>query len=353
MERALKAWNSGKWLKESFPIIRVMPTTTHRGFNLLWKSRSNVWLDLIDKKFNPSTIHDPYDKELLTLEQVYFWTVLTKALKNPLCITALQEHLPQDDHETPPDAMSCYFWHQFLQGHSLAQPLHVASLRSDSMHFHIKWERGTQVEFLTKWFGKLQLLNHAQGNPIDVQDIWPNPTWCQANAHSQSYFLYPPPTDDDHSITPGIDYHPNLHMCSPAWEGTTNTVTYSVSQHISDSAQDYGLVDGGAIGIIAGEECIWIGGPVSVRKLNVTGIDKHQLNNIPVGSVGLLSISNQGPVVLIINEAAYTGRHTTILSRVQIEVYNNNVDNWPVSLGGRQRIITPEGYVFPLSLYVE
>ena len=66
---------------------------------------------------------------------------------------------------------------------------------------------------------------------------------------------------------------------------------------------------------------------MSEQKVNVTGIDKHQLNNIPVGSVGLLSISNQGPVVLIINEAAYTGRHTTILSRVQIEVYNNNVDN--------------------------
>ena len=139
-------------------------------------------------------------------------------------------------------------------------------------------------------------------------------------------------------------------MLSPAWESDNATVTYSVSKHITQSAQDYGLVDGGANGIIAGEECIWIGGPSHPRKVNVTGIDQHQLNNIPVGTVGSLSISNRGPVILIINEAAYTGKHTSILSRIQIQAYNNCVDDRPLSLGGRQRIITPEGYVFPLSV---
>ena len=177
----------------------------------------------------------------------------------------------------------------------------------------------------------------------------PNPAH-QANAHSQ-YFLYPA-TNDDHATTQGIEYHASLNICSPAWEETTsNTVKYSVSKNISDSALDYGLVeDGGANGIIAGKECIWIGGPVSVRKVNVTGtINKHQLNDIPVGTVvGSLSMSNRGLVILIINEA--TGRHTTILSRVQMEAHNNNVDDQPISHGGRQSIITPEGYVFPLSI---
>ena len=177
----------------------------------------------------------------------------------------------------------------------------------------------------------------------------PSSSTRQANAHLQ-YYTYPSTSDDDHSPIHNDTYQANLHMLSPAWESDNATVTYSVSKHITQSAQDYGLVDGGANGIIAGEECIWIGGPSHPRKVNVTGIDQHQLNNIPVGTVGSLSISNRGPVILIINEAAYTGKHTSILSRIQIEAYNNCVDNQPLSLGGRQRIITPEGYVFPLSI---
>ena len=87
-------------------------------------------------------------------------------------------------------------------------------------------------------------------------------------------------------------------------------------------------------------------------KLMSLELTKHQLTDIPIGTVGTLSTSNQGPVILIINEGAYTGRHsTTILSRVQMEAYYyNTVDDCPVKLGGPQCIITPEGYVFPLSI---
>ena len=55
-------------------------------------------------------------------------------------------------------------------------------------------------------------------------------------------------------------------------------------------------------------------------------------------------------MILIIYEAAYTGRHNSVLSRIQIEDYYNTVDDRSTKLGGRQRIITPEGYVFPLSI---
>ena len=83
----------------------------------------------IDDTFNPHLILDSYSEEPLTLQQVYFWTVLTRALKNPLGVTALQEYLPPNDHDTP-DAINCYFKHQDLQNHSLAQPyiLHYSDL---------------------------------------------------------------------------------------------------------------------------------------------------------------------------------------------------------------------------------
>ena len=95
---------------------------------------------------------------------------------------------------------------------------------------------------------------------------------------------------------------------------------------------------------------MWIGGPSLEREVNITSIDKHQLTDILIGTVRLLFISNQGQVILIINKTAYTGKQTTILFRVQMDAYYNNVNDQPIKLGGRQRIITPEGCVFPLSI---
>ena len=157
--------------------------------------------------------------------------------------------------------------------------------------------------------------------------------------------------DDPHEP---FQYHASLHQChytTAMNTEDTSTITYFASKHVSISNIDHGLINGGANRIIAGEECIWIGGPSIERKVNVTGIDKYkELMDIPIGKVGTLATSNQGPVILIINKVAYTGRHTTILSWVQMEVYYNNVGDRLIKLGDRQRIITPKGYVFPLSI---
>ena len=36
------------------------------------------------------------------------------------------------------------------------------------------------------------------------------------------------------------------------------------------------LVDRGANGIVAGADCVWIGGPDTPRSVNITGMDNHQ-----------------------------------------------------------------------------
>ena len=137
----------------------------------------------------------------------------------------------------------------------------------------------------------------------------------------------------------------------PSAEVTKNHIkAYSTSKTITDLMQETGLIDGGANGIIAGEECVWIGGPSIPRTVDVTGIDKHQLTNISIGTVGSLCITNRGPVIVIFNEVAYTGKHNTILSRLQLEAYHNSVNDRPVQLGGSQKIIPPDGYTFPLSI---
>ena len=84
--------------------------------------------------------------------------------------------------------------------------------------------------------------------------------------------------------------------------------------------------------------------------MNVTGIDKHQLTKIQIGTVGSLCLANRGLVIAIFNEVAYMGKHNTILSRLQLEAYHNRVDDRPIPLGGSQKITTPDGYIFPLSI---
>ena len=58
--------------------------------------------------------------------------------------------------------------------------------------------------------------------------------------------------------------------------------------------------------------------------------------------------TNHGIVNLIMNEYAYYGKHYTIHSSGQIEMFKNSVDDRSVQVGGKQRIYTIDGYAMPL-----
>ena len=130
---------------------------------------------------------------------------------------------------------------------------------------------------------------------------------------------------------------------------TIKEITYHVSKGEIAKQSTMSLIDRGANGSVAGSDCVWMGNPVSLKSVSITGIDNHQITNIPVGTVGSYSMSNRGPVILIFQEVAYTGRHKTILSSIQLEHYALKVDEKHPRLGGKGTIETPDGYVFPLS----
>jgi hypothetical protein len=130
----------------------------------------------------------------------------------------------------------------------------------------------------------------------------------------------------------------------------TTSRTYVVSNRNVRNKPSLGLVDRGANGIVAGEDCVWMGSPVVERKVNISGIDNHQMNNIRIGTVGARMMTNRGPVIAVFNEAAYTGKNQTILSSIQLEHYKNKVDDRSVLAGGGQQITTADGYTIPLSI---
>ena len=123
---------------------------------------------------------------------------------------------------------------------------------------------------------------------------------------------------------------------------------YKVSTHKSSSKGD-SLVDRGANGGVGGEDVRVI--DFTGRSVDVQGIDNHQVTDIPLATVGAVAESQKGPVILIMHQYAYTGKGRTIHSSGQLELYKNDVNDKSVKVpGGLQRILTNDGYAFPLSI---
>ena len=135
--------------------------------------------------------------------------------------------------------------------------------------------------------------------------------------------------------------------------GETTTfcgVTYNISVRKLINMIFQALIDRGANGCVFGNDCTLIGEPTNPRFVAITGLDNHQMPNVPIRNVGSLCVSNRGPVICIWNEVAYTGQNQSIVSATQLEAFHNRVDDRSLKAGGTQRITTVYGFVFPLSI---
>jgi len=116
----------------------------------------------------------------------------------------------------------------------------------------------------------------------------------------------------------------------------------------STSRKNRQLVDRGANGIVGGEDARVLF--MTDRTVDVEGIDRHQMNNIRIGTLCGYVQTNRGPAIAILNQAANTGRGQTILSSIQMEAFGVNVDDKSIKVGGKQCISTPDGFEIPLDI---
>jgi hypothetical protein len=107
-------------------------------------------------------------------------------------------------------------------------------------------------------------------------------------------------------------------------------------------------VDRGANGGIAGDDTRVI--HRHLRKVDVTGIDNHEMTDLQIVDTASWAMSNKGPVILIFNQYAYHGLGRSIHSAIQLEHYKNRVDDRLIKSRGRQCLTTLEGYVIPLDI---
>ena len=108
------------------------------------------------------------------------------------------------------------------------------------------------------------------------------------------------------------------------------------------------LVDRGANGGIAGGDvyvhCL------SDRKVNVTGIENHQMPDLHIGTFLGVTKSNYGDILVVMHQYAYHGQGKSIHSSPQMEAFGITVDDKSIKAGGTQTITAHRGFVLPLDI---
>jgi len=108
------------------------------------------------------------------------------------------------------------------------------------------------------------------------------------------------------------------------------------------------LVDRGPNGGILGNDAKVIF--KSNKTVDVTGIDNHELNALPMVDATAKTITDKGPVIRMLRNYAYHGLNRTLHSAGQIEWYQNKVYDTSMKVGGRQVIKTVDGYYIPINI---
>jgi len=86
------------------------------------------------------------------------------------------------------------------------------------------------------------------------------------------------------------------------------------------------------------------------KTVDVTGVDNHELNALPMVNATAKTITDKGPVVLVLRNYAYHGLNRTLHSAGQIEWYQNKACDSSMKVGGRQVIRTVDGHYIPINI---
>ena len=85
-------------------------------------------------------------------------------------------------------------------------------------------------------------------------------------------------------------------------------------------------------------------------KIDIVGIDEHELTGLNVATAAALFDTQKGPIIGVFHEYAQLGKGRSIHAACQMEGFNCQVDDRSTLVGGTQSIQTIEGYVIQLSI---
>ena len=108
-------------------------------------------------------------------------------------------------------------------------------------------------------------------------------------------------------------------------QASTHRLKYNIAAHQKTVNKVSSLVDRGANGGLAGEDVRLI--EQTARCANVSGINDHTIEGLPISTVAGVVESQLGPICLIIHQYAYHGKGKMIHSCIQVEDHGNDVNN--------------------------
>ena len=135
-------------------------------------------------------------------------------------------------------------------------------------------------------------------------------------------------------------------LLRPKGKLAANMLQYKISRN-NVSSNHGALVDRGANGGISGNDVRII--TTSTRRVDVSGINNHELTHLPIVTAGGVVSSQRGEIIIILNQYAHLHSGKTILSSIQMESFGNKVDDCSIRIDANaQSITTNDGYVFHL-----
>jgi hypothetical protein len=126
------------------------------------------------------------------------------------------------------------------------------------------------------------------------------------------------------------------------------SILYHINANSTNISAGYSLVDRGANGGLLGNDVRIL--HQTNRSVTITGIDNHQIGDLPIGTGAAYGLTHKGPVIFIMHQYACLGHGTTIHSSGQLEAFKIIVDEKSWLIGGTQRISTPDGFFIPLDI---
>ena len=191
----------------------------------------------------------------------------------------------------------------------------------------------------------------------------PTPTQQQVHQHSQDEPTEEPPPDTSTQTLvnkclaeSGIDPTDIQNVMSVSY-AKRNISSHESSRQIQThqryvfarvNQSNHHLIDRGANGGLAGADMRVI--HTTPRKINIVGIDDHELTGLNVVTAADLLDTQKGSIIGVFHEYAHLGKGRSIHAAGQMEWFNCQVDDRSTLVGGTQSIKTSEGYVIPLSI---
>ena len=131
----------------------------------------------------------------------------------------------------------------------------------------------------------------------------------------------------------------NQHECNVQYK-------VSLSQRVTTPGS---LMDGGANGGCSGDD-VRVINYHPTRRIDITGAMNHQTTDIRCATVGAVTNSNMGPIILVMHQYAHTGKGATIHAKGQWQYYGAKIDDTSMVVGGTQTVRLAGGIIIPLDI---